>query len=100
MAKRITEEEKKRINELYIIYHNYSEVARQVGCAPSTVKKYVIKDYKSEPEKVDDIIFLEEDIPEQIDLNPFIKSNNFGEFCTLTEEEENPLSLFKETFLY
>ena len=93
MAKRITEEEKKRINELYIIYHNYSEVARQVGCAPSTVKKYVIKDYKSEPEKVDDI-------PEQIDLNPFIKSDNFGEFCTLTEEEEKELSFFKETLLY
>ena len=100
MAKRITEEEKKRINELYIIYHNYSEVARQVGCAPSTVKKYVIKDYKSEPEKVDDIIFLEEDIPEQIDLNLFIKSDNFGEFCTLAEEEEKELSFFKEALLY
>ena len=45
MATRITEEDKININELYLKYKTYAEVARQTGFSPSTVKKYVIPNY-------------------------------------------------------
>lgn len=47
MATRITEEDKININELYLKYKTYAEVARQTGFSPSTVKKYVIPNYIS-----------------------------------------------------
>lgn len=37
--KQVTNEDKKKINELYAISHNYSQVARETGFSPSTVKK-------------------------------------------------------------
>ena len=41
MARKITQEEIEKINELYLVLNNYSAVAREIGRAPSTVKKYV-----------------------------------------------------------
>ncbi len=49
MAK-VTEEEIKQINRLYKIYGTYSAVAKEVGRAPNTVKKYV------DPNFIDDEI--------------------------------------------
>lgn len=34
-----------QINRLYQKYKTYAAVAREIGIAPSTVKKYVIKDF-------------------------------------------------------
>lgn len=45
---RVTEEEIKRINELYQIYGTYAAVAREVGRAPGTVKRYVQVDFQKE----------------------------------------------------
>lgn len=42
---RVTIEEIERINELYAVYKNYSRVAKEVGRAPSTVKRYVDPNY-------------------------------------------------------
>lgn len=52
MAK-VTNEEIKRMNELYLQYHTYAAVAREVGRAPSTVKRYIDPDYKHEEEVVE-----------------------------------------------
>ena len=38
---RVTESEIKRMNELYLIYHTYSAVAKEVGRSPGTVKRYI-----------------------------------------------------------
>lgn len=46
MAKKITNEDIERINEAYLHFGTYAAAARAVGCSPSTVKKYVISDYK------------------------------------------------------
>lgn len=45
---RVTEEEIKRINELYQIYETYAAVAREVGRAPGTVKRYVQVNFQKE----------------------------------------------------
>lgn len=45
---RVTNEEIKRINELYLQYGTYSAVAKEVGRAPSTVKKYVDPNFQME----------------------------------------------------
>ena len=44
-VKRITPEQIELMNEMYANTKNYSEVARRVGVSPSTVKKYIYKDY-------------------------------------------------------
>ena len=49
MAK-VTNSEIKLMNELYLQYHTYAAVAREVGRAPSTVKRYIDPDYKHEQE--------------------------------------------------
>ena len=45
MATKITQEDKIRINELYLKYRTYAEVARQTGFSASTIKKYVIPNF-------------------------------------------------------
>lgn len=47
---RVSEAEIKKMNELYLEYGTYAAVAREVGRAPSTVKKYIDPDYDSGPE--------------------------------------------------
>ena len=46
MATKITTDMIKQINELYIKYKTYAAVARELGIAASTVKKYVVEDYR------------------------------------------------------
>lgn len=46
MAKAISSEQVIQINERYVECHNYSQVARELGVSPSTVRKYVRPDYK------------------------------------------------------
>ena len=48
---KVTEKEIIEINRLYKIYGTYSVVAREVGRAPSTVKKYVQAGYQIEETK-------------------------------------------------
>lgn len=45
MAGTITNEQKKQINELYCKLGTYAGVARELGIAPTTVKKYIVPDY-------------------------------------------------------
>ena len=45
---RVTPEEIIQMNELYLEYRTYSAVAREVGRAPSTVKRYIDPNYISQ----------------------------------------------------
>lgn len=60
MASKVTNEDKIIMNELYLKYKTYAEVARQTGFSASTVKKYIIPNYISkdaiEIKKFDKII--------------------------------------------
>lgn len=42
----VTNEDVKNMNKLYLELHTYAAVARATGFSPSTVKKYIIKDYQ------------------------------------------------------
>ncbi len=101
MAKRLTDEDKILINELYVQLGTYSQVARATGFAPTTVKKYIIKDYKSTvDESIERKIFKTEDIPMNPDLSMLVESKNFGKLCVLTEEEKEEMQdLWKELVL-
>ena len=73
----------KRINELYAQYHTYAEVSRQTGFAPSTVKKYVQKDFVPEDKRT--YVRFEGPLP---DFDPTIfRTDNWDPLCKLTDEE-------------
>ena len=46
MARRVTDRDIKLMNELYVKYGTYAAVAREVGFAPSTVKRYITPNYQ------------------------------------------------------
>ena len=50
MAKRVSEEDIIAMNEAYLLCGTYSGVAKALGWSASTVKKYIIPDYKSSGE--------------------------------------------------
>lgn len=45
---RVTQDEIIKMNELYLEYHTYAAVAKEVGRAPSTVKRYIDPNYISQ----------------------------------------------------
>lgn len=82
----VTQDMIKQINELYLKIKTYSGVAREVGIAPTTVKKYIIPNYQSE-ENIKKIIFKKEDIPE-LSFEKFKNLEDWGSLCNLTDEEK------------
>lgn len=74
---RVTESEIKQINELYLQYGTYAAVAREVGRAPSTVKRYVDPNYQSTP-------IVKEN--KEIDWTPLINAKPFNIFSLEWEE--------------
>lgn len=94
MAKRITEEMKVQINELYIEYGVKKRVAEILGISPSTVSKYIIPNYKSQKETK-----IEFSTPPR-GCRAFIKSimNDFCDACRLTEEEWDELKKFQKEY--
>lgn len=94
MAKRITEEMKVQINELYIEYGVKKRVAEILGISPSTVSKYIIPNYKSQKETK-----IEFSTPPR-GCRTFIKGimNDFCDACRLTEEEWDELKKFQKEY--
>ncbi len=90
MANRVTQEDIININELYIKYKTYAEVARQTGFSPSTVKKYVIKDYISQSQ-IKKIEFIQEMIPTEVNFEIFKNKDDWGSLCVLSQEEKEKI---------
>ena len=89
MANKVTSDDILRINEIYYKTKVYAETARQTGFSTSTVKKYVIKDWK--PVVTENVIKFElKQIPE-FDSSIFKNINNYGELCVLTEQEKEEM---------
>lgn len=102
MARKVTEQDIKRMIELYANVHTYAEVARQTGFSASTVRKYILEAQKK------NISYEEIDKSEwkivrikNLDFNknlPIIY--NIGEVCVLSEEERKEIQeLWKEIYL-
>ena len=86
MARRITVEDIKKINELYYKYKNYAEVARQTGWSASTVRAYVDKNYNP---VIEDQIHRFDPNTEMIEFDESIFEglDNFGDLCVLSDAE-------------
>lgn len=86
----------KQMNELYLKYKTYAAVARETGFSPSTVKKYIKKDYQAEESLP--IKRFERPLPE---FDPSIfRIEDWGELCVLSKEEvEGIKELWKELAL-
>ena len=76
MAKRVTNEDILKFNEIYYRVKNYAQVARETGFSASTVRKYINKNW--EPVKADNIV--------RFDL---VNLPNFFEVAPLFREVEN-----------
>lgn len=91
MARTVIDQNKiKEINILYVKYKTYAAVARELGIAASTVKKYIIPNFTLDVNKVE----FNSPIPEP-------KRIEYSEkMCDLTEEEfEEVKELWKEIMM-
>ncbi len=88
MANKVSQEEIIKINELYYEYKNYSQVAKELGRTPATIKKYVDTDYV--PKKKEKHYTF---IPQELNPVPisWSISDNLGELCILTNEERRKI---------
>ena len=85
MANKITQEQILEMNKLYLEHKTYAAVARIVGCAPSTVKKYIIPDFVPEEER-EIKRFTHEQLP-KFTGDCFIGVEDFGSLCVLFGDE-------------
>ena len=95
----VTQEMTKEINELYLQIGTYAGVARKIGIAPTTVKKYIIPGYTSE-EQIKKIIFDKSKLSEEIDYSLFKNKANWGDLCVLSDDERKEIKeLWKELLM-
>jgi hypothetical protein len=95
MARRVSTEDIRQMNEVYCRCKSYAETARQTGWSASTVSKYVDKNYT--PAAESDIKRF--NISKMPEFSPIMFENitNFGELCTLSDEEKEEIKeLWKE----
>ena len=85
MANKITQEQILEMNKLYLQHKTYAAVARIVGCAPSTVKKYIVPDFVPEEERTIKH-FTHEQLP-NFTGERFVGVEDVGSLCILSDEE-------------
>jgi len=95
MAKRVTNEDILRINEIYAATHTYAETARQTGFSPSTVKKYINPNFSVANKPIEKIEFNFMKFP------PFPQTGQeWRDLMILSEEEKKDiLNLQKEIII-
>ncbi len=97
MATKITTDMIKQINELYVQHKTYAAVARELGIAASTVKKYVVKDYCPLEEREIKRFNAIYDLPADYSISVFKGVENYGDLCTYSETEAAEIvELWKE----
>lgn len=95
MARTVIDQDKiKEINISYIKNKTYAAVARELGIAASTVKKYIIPNFTLDIEKIK---FVESLI---VPISEIKISFDDNDICTLSEEEFNEIKeLWKECMM-
>ena len=89
MATKITQDKIIEINNLYFSLKTYAAVARQLGISPSTVKKYVIKDW--EPKEVEERKFSGN--IKEVEEIKWPKAEELNKLCTLSKEEIDEIKI-------
>ena len=82
MAKRVTQEDIILMNEIYCRVKTYAATARECGFSPSTVSKYIIKDYTPQSDRPKEKIIIE--LP---NINDVKIIGTWAENTILSEEE-------------
>lgn len=91
MAKRVTNEDILKFNEIYYRVKNYAQVARETGFSASTVRKYINKNW--EPAKNDNIIRFDlVNLPNFSEATEIFRGvENYGDLCILDDNEKEEL---------
>ena len=92
---KVTQEEILQMNILYKELGTYAAVSREIGRAPSTVKKYIDPTFEIVDESKA-IRFNREDIPTSFSTEEFLKVENIGAMCVLSDEERKELELLRK----
>lgn len=92
MANKVTQDDIKVFNEKYYACRNYSQVARETGFSASTVKRYIIPDWKPVDENT--VQKFNQPLPE-FDTSVF-RLENWGSLCELTEVEKEEIRKLQE----
>ena len=80
-------------NNLYLKYRTYAGVARETGFSPSTVKKYIIKDYS--PAESVEVKKFDGELPEF--CPEIFRKKDWTSFLDMSDEEfEEVRELWKE----
>ena len=98
MARRVSVDDIRQMNEIYYQCKSYAETARQTGWSASTVKNYIDVNYK--PVIEENIIHfnIETDLPE-FSTEMFKNVENLGSLCVLSDEEKEEIVLMWEELL-
>ena len=94
-SRRVQPDDIIKMNELYLTIGTYAGVGRATGWSGSTVKRYIIPDYKpkNQQEKIQQIEF---DIP---NIESLRYPADWGAFLQLSEEEKEGVKKLQETLL-
>lgn len=87
MARRVSVDDIRQMNEIYYQCKSYAETARQTGWSASTVRSYIDKNFS--PVLEDNIHRFNPDteLPE-FSTKMFEGVENYGDLCVLTDEEK------------
>ena len=96
MAKRVTEDDKILMNELYIELKPYAAVARETGFSASTVKKYIVSGYT--PQAKIEIKPFAGIVSEELPPLPQTPHDWFN-FMKITEEEKQEMEELRKEVL-
>lgn len=99
---KITPEIQEQINILYLKLKTKTAVAKEIGCSPATVTKYLIPNFVP-PEDRQEYTF-DGEVGNADNLIELLKEGNaaqlFCEYCLLSEEEKQDLKeLQKEVYI-
>ena len=95
MARRVSVDDIRQMNEIYYQCKSYAETARQTGWSASTVKNYIDVNYKPVIEENKIRFNIETDLPE-FSTELFNGQPNYGALCVLSEEEKEEIVLMWE----
>lgn len=99
MARRVSVDDIRRMNEIYYQCKSYAETARQTGWSASTVKNYIDRNYSPLLEKDIHRFDPDTEMPE-FSTSMFEGVENWGDLCVLSDEEKLEIGqLWKEIVL-
>lgn len=86
MARKVTNDDIRLMNEIYYKCHNYAETGRQTGWSGSTVKRYIDPNFTPVIETDIRRFDIDKDLPADFGAQ-FSNIENWGELCVLSDDE-------------